>query len=372
MSNLSFQGKEEREVAFGRSMLLRRWSVEPITSGRVSVVENKAPNYAHPLELVFNSGFAEMAPTSINLPHGDSELSASPRLRGATGHTFSDNDSLLNVNTIEDSDEEDETMELDVDEPDDDAETEDNLDETESQHVAESEGFHTTVSMVTAGTQSSVDGEPSQLARPETEDEHELQLPEEESVAGTDEVDEPTKEVKVLSEISGRGSPAPGDPTMVPTRPSKKRKRDSTAVPGPPKTRVVVADVAYITYRAVLYYVRSFTSPSTSARLTAQYSSTRIRLSSHLSRLTLLVSIHWAVNPPFRHVRSPTECLLETWSGRALMRPLEAITDVRSLSSSPHWMGTVHSRPRGRSGSANGGWRTLDVHYLAVRRLYID
>lgn len=233
-----------------------------------------------------------MAPTSIHLPHGDSELSlASPRLRGTVGNTFSDNDSLLNVNTIEDSDEEDEAMELDIDEPDEDAETEteDNLDDTESQRVAESEDLHRTVSMVTAGTQSVVDGGPSQLAQPEVEDEHIPQEQGDESAAGTDEGNESTKEVNFLSETSRRGSPAPEDPTMVSIRPSKKRKRDSTPVPGPPKTRVVVTDVAYITYRAVLYYVRSFTSPSSaSAPLTPQSA-----LHGHDRLRAFLLRLYW-------------------------------------------------------------------------------
>jgi len=212
-------------------------------------------------QLVFNSGFAEMAPTSIHLPHGDSELSlASPRLRGTTGRTCSDNDSLLNVHTIEDSDEEDEGMELDLDEPDDEEETEDNLDDTESQRVAESEDLHATVSIVTTGTQSAVDGEPSQHPQPETEDEPGFQEREDGSVTGTDEDDEPTKEVKFPSR-HGSPFPPPEDPTMEPTRPFKKRRRDSVPVPGPPKARVVVTDVAYVTYRAVLFYVRPFAPP---------------------------------------------------------------------------------------------------------------
>ena len=197
-----------------------------------------------------------MAPTSIHLPHGDSGAScASPRLQGTAGHTCSDNDSLLNANIIEDSDEEDEAMELDLDEPGDDEETEDNLDETESQRVAESEDLHTTVSMITTGTQSVVDGEPPQHA--ESDDELELQRREDGNVTGTDEDDEPTKEDRFSSR---HGSPVtpPDDPTVEPTRPFKKRKRDFTPVPGPPKTRVIITDVAYATYRAVLYYVRSF------------------------------------------------------------------------------------------------------------------
>jgi hypothetical protein len=196
-----------------------------------------------------------MAPTSIHFPQGDSELSlASPRLRGATRHTRSENDSLLHVNTIEDSDEEDEAMDLDLDEPDDDEETEDNLDDTESQRVAESEDLHATVSIVTTGTQSVVDGEPCQHARSEAEEGGD------ESDPGTEENDEATKEVKFPSR---HGSPgvSPEDPPMEPTRPFKKRKRDSTPVPGPLKTRVVVTDVAYVTYRAVLYYVRPFAPP---------------------------------------------------------------------------------------------------------------
>jgi len=197
------------------------------------------------------------------------------------------------VNTLEDSDEEDEAMELDIDEPDDDMETEDNLDDTESQRAAESEDLHATVSVVTTGTQSAVDGEPSQHARPETEDEDErgLQELEDRSVTGTDEDDEPTK---VLRETSRRGSPVTllEDPAMA-IRLSKKRKRDPTPVPGPPKARVIVTDVAYITYRAVLYYVCLFAFPMRGpAYLTPQYSSTQTRSSSRLSRPTLSASIH--------------------------------------------------------------------------------
>jgi hypothetical protein len=204
-----------------------------------------------------------MAPTSVHVPQGDSELSlASPRLRSTTGHTFSDSDSFLNVNAIEDSDEEDEAMELDFDEPDDEVEMEDNLDDTEPQRMAESEGHHSTVSMVTTGTQTGVDEELSQHAQPETEDGRGPQEPEDGSVAETDENDEQAKEARILCETTQHGSPVPQaeDPTMVPNRPSKKRKRDSTPVPGPLKARVVVTDVAYITYRAVLYYVRPFAS----------------------------------------------------------------------------------------------------------------
>jgi hypothetical protein len=204
-----------------------------------------------------------MEPTSIHLPHMDSGVSSvSPRLRGTTGHTCSDNDSFLNLDTIEDSDEEDEALELDLDEPGDDEETEDNLDETESQHVAENEDLHVTVSMITAGTQSAVDGEPPQYTQAETEDECGFQGRDDGSIIGTDEDDEPTKVVRFPSR---HGSPAtpPEDPTMEPTRPFKKRKRDSTPVPGPPKTRVIITDVAYVTYRAVLYYVRSFAPPVT-------------------------------------------------------------------------------------------------------------
>ena len=205
-----------------------------------------------------------MAPTSIHLPHGDSGLSlASPRLRGTTGYTCSDNDSLLNVNTIEDSDEEDEAMELDLDEPGDE-ETEDILDDTGSQHVAESEELHPTVSVIITETQGAVDGEPPQRARAETEDERELRAREDGSVTGTDEDDEPT-EVKFPSPPGSPVTP-PEDLMVGPTRPFKKRKRDSIPVPGPPKTRVVITDVAYVTYRAVLYYVRPFAPPlSTSA-----------------------------------------------------------------------------------------------------------
>lgn len=198
-----------------------------------------------------------MAPTSIHLPHGDSGLPlASPRLRGTTGYTCSDNDSLLNMNTIEDSDEEDEAMELDLDEPGDE-ETEDNLDGTGSQCAAESEDG--TVSVINAETQGAVDGEPPQHARVETEDESGLQAGEDGSVTGTDEDDEPT-EVKFPGQ---NGSPVtpPDDPTMDLIRPFKKRKRDSTPAPGPPKTRVFITDVAYVTYRAVLYYVRPVAPP---------------------------------------------------------------------------------------------------------------
>ena len=80
-----------------------------------------------------------------------------------------------------------------------------------------------------------------------------LQAGEDGSVTGTDEDDEPT-EVKFPSR---NGSPvtSPDDPTVELTQPFKKRKRDSTPVPGPPKTRVFITDVAYVTYRAVLYYV---------------------------------------------------------------------------------------------------------------------
>ena len=183
---------------------------------------------------------------------------ASPRLRGTTGYTCSDNDSLLNVNTIEDSDEEDEAMELDLDEPGDE-ETEDILDDTGSQHITENEELRATVSVIITETQGAVDGEPPQHARAETEDEHGLQAREDGSVTGTDEDDEPT-EVKFSSR---QGSPvtSPEDLMVEPTRPFKKRKRDSTPVPGPPKTRVVITDVAYVTYRAVLYYVRPFAPP---------------------------------------------------------------------------------------------------------------
>jgi len=203
-----------------------------------------------------------MAPTSIHLPHGDSGVSsASPRLRGTTRHTCSDNESLLNLNSIEDSDEEDEALELDLDEPGDDEEIEDNFDETESHHVAESEDLHATDSVITTRTQSAVDGEPTQHARTETEDERGLQGREDGSVTGTDEDDELMKVVRFPSRGGSPATPPDTPPealTMEPTRPFKRRKRDSTPVPGPLKTRVVITDVAYVTYRAVLYYVRSF------------------------------------------------------------------------------------------------------------------
>lgn len=346
------------DMVYGRSMRPRRWLVGLIILGRVSGLNNTSFEPSNP-EPVFNSGFSEMIPTSIHLPQMDSEHSlASPRIRGTTGHTFSDNGSLLNMNTIEDSDEEDEAMELDVDEPDDDAETEDNFDDTESQRVAESEDLNATVSMVTAETQSAVDGDPFQHVRPETEDQRGPRAPEDESVAGTDEGDEPTKEVEAPRETGRHRSPITllEDPMMEPARPSKKRKRDSMLLPGPPKTRVVVTDVAYITYRAVLYYVSPLHRPPTAPahRLAPQYSFTRTRSSSRLSRPTLSASIHWAVNRP-SHVRSPTDRLLETLAGKTSTRPLGVMVDARKPTLSLHWTGTLLSRPRGRSGSASGG-----------------
>jgi hypothetical protein len=77
---------------------------------------------------------------------------------------------------------------------------------------------------------------------------------------------EPTNEPSTANEPEGRRVPSP-----LPTEPSIETndtrilldrlkskvqlKNSSSRVPGPRKARVVVQDVAYATYRAVLYYV---------------------------------------------------------------------------------------------------------------------
>ena len=39
------------------------------------------------------------------------------------------------------------------------------------------------------------------------------------------------------------------------------REDIASPVPGPPKTRVIITNAVYVTYRTVLYYVRPFAPP---------------------------------------------------------------------------------------------------------------
>jgi hypothetical protein len=63
---------------------------------------------------------------------------------------------------------------------------------------------------------------------------------------------EDDKARNVRQKVAHPSSPRGGDALVIPRGATPAVDRD---VPGPPKLRVVVKDVAYVTYRAVLYYV---------------------------------------------------------------------------------------------------------------------
>jgi len=80
----------------------------------------------------------------------------------------------------------------------------------------------------------------------------------EETEMATDESTEVTAQEEgrnVRAKLSHPSSPR--NPNKRLERPSEK-PQPQPEIPGPKKTRVIVRDVAYTTYRAVLYYVRTF------------------------------------------------------------------------------------------------------------------
>lgn len=89
-------------------------------------------------------------------------------------------------------------------------------------------------------------------------------LPEQVSVESVDPVDddhdgegEVRKPRNVRQKVAHPSSPRARNAQIIPRGPTLVDRE----VPGPPKLRVVVKDVAYTTYRAVLYYVFPFFCP---------------------------------------------------------------------------------------------------------------
>jgi hypothetical protein len=95
-------------------------------------------------------------------------------------------------------------------------------------------------------------------------------LPEQVSVESVDPVDddhdgegEVRKPRNVRQKVAHPSSPRARNAQIIPRGPTLVDRE----VPGPPKLRVVVKDVAYTTYRAVLYYVFPFFCPPLHASL---------------------------------------------------------------------------------------------------------
>jgi hypothetical protein len=89
-------------------------------------------------------------------------------------------------------------------------------------------------------------------------------LPEQVSVESVEPADgdhdgegEDRKSRNVKQKLAHPSSPRARNAQIIPRGPTLVERE----VPGPPKLRVVVKDVAYTTYRAVLYYVFPFVSP---------------------------------------------------------------------------------------------------------------